>query len=33
MQEIRLLSQVPVLFLSARDEDNDKADGSGSGRG
>lgn len=29
MQEIRLLSQVPVLFLSARDEDNDRLMGLG----
>ncbi len=31
MQEIRLLSQVPVLFLSARDEDNDRLMGLGLG--
>lgn len=31
MQEIRLLSQAPVLFLSARDEDNDRLMGLGLG--
>ncbi len=31
MQKIRMLSQTPVLFLSARDEDNDRLLGLGLG--